>query len=1205
MGTSASPIPAGVRAHLILALGASAGQFGLIVNNGGNFTVRGATKMPVTTATASITPLSGVVITVTDATGWGVGDVITIAPTQGNGIAATEQRFITAVAGNNVTISAAAAAYHYSTGTIRVADLTSNVLVRSSGTVVQAAGGNSAYIQNLAQYTTSFSLLYGEFAYLGANLASKQGITFDGAGVLGVISSSTIREGYNGIYLNAAGDNTLSGNLVYNNGDSGIFVFAANETTLISNDCYSNDTGISLSVSDRIVMRGNAVHSNGSCASCGKAGIKGTSDSRNATLVSNLVYSNADTGIAMCPGGDSTSACSGTLTDNSSYANGGQGISFSGTGSLLNGNKAYANSGSGLYFNFSATNTAISNNTYLNANAGISDWDGFANVFIEDRLGYDAAGASLPDGAAIAYIASGHRLKFFGARINGGVSAAGFDRSGNSLISYNQDFDTGTVRIWGDYALAGSTLTLDHASHIHSSTATAPKIMFGAGHNASVLTPNDANAVSQVITIQRVAGAWQVVGSSTGLLGTFASPIVNQPFPAGAAQFNLTFTEGGAAKNGDIVDFALIAAYGGVNQRKRLLFGPSAAAFNRGRSKLTVAASGGVMLKGIAGTHTLMDMIPGGTYYTFIDSGAFTANFSSMTNMDPLGIQLSGSAGVSLSNAVFDFMGIADTTNTYVTARALTSVGAFSGSTFGVSRSTNAYSYNVLVTGADAGLNWQFSNPPGGNLWGEAFNSDPNGRVSWGSGNTAPTSPSIAAINLSSVSIAFSAVAADAYIAEASTASNYTGTIFLSSTTAQASALTIGALAQNTTYYARVGALWGATTFYADLGTAVTLAAPPGPVNFTGITGTGFTVNWQANSNPAGTLYQAAVSTDINFGIFTSSLTTAGFNVALGGLSTNATFYARVRAVNWSGTLSGDALGVALTAGGVITISANRLPAVWYNTPAAVFNAQGAVSYHYTITSNPADLPGAGDPVFNGSALSTTVLQGDSYFHIWGRDGGGASLGFAHFGPMQTDTVAPTIAAIAAQNSATDAAPIADGGTTIAAAPRFTWSAAVSASPIVGYAFGVSVDPAILPTTVTTTLTFADQPLTASGLYYAKVRALNLAGNLGPVTAMSFNYSSVPSSGGLTLKKNYFNPLKGECTSLDVRAASAGRLRVELYNLLAEKVSTWADLDVAPGTYSYSWCGRNTDNRLVSVGAYFLHVETPDQKTDFKVIVGK
>ena len=37
MGTEASPIPAGVFAHLVLAYGSTGGEFGLIINDGGNF----------------------------------------------------------------------------------------------------------------------------------------------------------------------------------------------------------------------------------------------------------------------------------------------------------------------------------------------------------------------------------------------------------------------------------------------------------------------------------------------------------------------------------------------------------------------------------------------------------------------------------------------------------------------------------------------------------------------------------------------------------------------------------------------------------------------------------------------------------------------------------------------------------------------------------------------------------------------------------------------------------------------------------------------------------------------------------------------------------------------------------------------------------------------------------------------------------------
>ena len=329
--------------------------------------------------------------------------------------------------------------------------------------------------------------------------------------------------------------------------------------------------------------------------------------------------------------------------------------------------------------------------------------------------------------------------------------------------------------------------------------------------------------------------------------------------------------------------------------------------------------------------------------------------------------------------------------------------------------------------------------------------------------------------------------------------------------------------------------MWSGTTFYTNAAPAstVTLAAVPEPLSFSAIGLAGFTLSWPANNNPNTTQYQATISTNINFGTFTSSLTTTGLSAPFNGLTGNTTYYARVRALNSASTPSAYALGVVLTSVGVITISANRLTNVWYNNLAAVFNAQGAVTYHYAVTVNPTDQPTAADPVFDGSALSATVPQGVSYFHVWGRDGVGVSLGYAHFGPVDSDALDPLVTAIAAQVSAADATAISDGGTTEGPTPHFTWPATVSASPVVGYAFSLSQSALVVPTTVNTTLTFIDSQLSAPGIYYAKIRALNLAGTLGPVISMSINYDDVPAVNSLILKRNYFRPLRGECVSVD------------------------------------------------------------------------
>ena len=116
-----------------------------------------------------------------------------------------------------------------------VADLTHNVVVRSSGTTV---GSNNAYIQSLASNATSFSLAYGDFAYLGTFAAGRLGIEIDAGQA--AISSSTVRYGYVGIFTNSPA-NTLTYNNVLANAVDGIVIGSANNT-IAANNCYSNST---------------------------------------------------------------------------------------------------------------------------------------------------------------------------------------------------------------------------------------------------------------------------------------------------------------------------------------------------------------------------------------------------------------------------------------------------------------------------------------------------------------------------------------------------------------------------------------------------------------------------------------------------------------------------------------------------------------------------------------------------------------------------------------------------------------------------------------------------------------------------------------------------------------------------------------------------------------------------------------------------
>lgn len=222
MGSPSVPISQS-SATLILAYGATQGQFGLTINPGGNFTVKGSTKTPYTTATGDALQSATINVDMSSVVNWSTGDVITVSFARGVNslVNETETRVIAGISGNTLSLGSYAGSNasldynHYSSWTIQVANLSRNVVVRSSGTAVNA---NTAYIHNLATSATSFSLMYGEFAYLGADTGGRDGIYFDAASAKGFISSSTIRNGYVGVsLLNGSNGNTFSRNVLYAN----------------------------------------------------------------------------------------------------------------------------------------------------------------------------------------------------------------------------------------------------------------------------------------------------------------------------------------------------------------------------------------------------------------------------------------------------------------------------------------------------------------------------------------------------------------------------------------------------------------------------------------------------------------------------------------------------------------------------------------------------------------------------------------------------------------------------------------------------------------------------------------------------------------------------------------------------------------------------------------------------------------------------
>ena len=117
-----------------------------------------------------------------------------------------------------------------------------------------------------------------------------------------------------------------------------------------------------------------------------------------------------------------------------------------------------------------------------------------------------------------------------------------------------------------------------------------------------------------------------------------------------------------------------------------------------------------------------------------------------------------------------------------------------------------------------------------------------------------------------------------------------------------------GNLALNATYYARVKArnLLGQETGYVGLASTITLVNPPVVVDasFTAVNVSSVTVDWQSNSNPGGTLYEAEAALDDSFAFIVASSITLSTDVVFSPLAPNTSHFVRVRAVNHGATPS-------------------------------------------------------------------------------------------------------------------------------------------------------------------------------------------------------------------------------------------------------------------------------------------------------------
>ena len=75
-------------------------------------------------------------------------------------------------------------------------------------------------------------------------------------------------------------------------------------------------------------------------------------------------------------------------------------------------------------------------------------------------------------------------------------------------------------------------------------------------------------------------------------------------------------------------------------------------------------------------------------------------------------------------------------------------------------------------------------------------------------------------------------------------------------------------------------------------------------------------------------------------------------------------------------------------------------------------------------------------------------------------------------------------------------------------------------------------------------------------------------------------------SNTVRISQNFPNPFNPE-TTIEFSVLDAGKVTIEVYNILGEKIQTLVNSDFLPGTYSTVWKGTDSSGKSVSSGIYF------------------
>lgn len=352
-----------------------------------------------------------------------------------------------------------------------------------------------------------------------------------------------------------------------------------------------------------------------------------------------------------------------------------------------------------------------------------------------------------------------------------------------------------------------------------------------------------------------------------------------------------------------------------------------------------------------------------------------------------------------------------------------------------------------------------------------------------------------------------------AYVAEISR-DNFVSVAFTSATLNAAAVFT--GLTPNTTYTARVRAVNFEGTpgpYSAPIVSTATLAGlPEAAVPALTLADDGLILHWSAGVNPAGTLYEADVSTRSDFSPLWSSAVSAGVAQSF-ALASNTTYYARVRARNHNGIPTADlSLGGGLTYAGPPSVAASTttgsVSVTTFSFTNAVSTGTGGLSYYRAAWDRSAthvwnDL----EPDWTGLGVLTTTATGNGYWYLHLRSYNFNGLGY------ETADVGPFHVALSTVLPPGQPVPV-PGAFTATSGITWNWPPAIAFGDTAISTYVVSVGTAPADFSVLTDseigplASFTLDPAVNGKTYYLKVRAIDEGG-------IPSQYSPVSSPGVL------------------------------------------------------------------------------------------